>query len=180
MFCLSPSCANLGNSAPRDARYVVSRPASLPVDDQRLQHYNQMRNMQSNMSAPGVLAATNRTGVRTLSSGNSTCIMGGINRGIPMARPGFQGVASPSMLNSGSMLSSGMVALSNTLNIHSGVRSNQVNSMMRPRDGSLMTQVSQLLDFDCFLLLLLFGPLVKWAYENSSSLVQFKGFLVPR
>ncbi|PHU07562.1 hypothetical protein BC332_24051 [Capsicum chinense] len=137
-----PSSSPL-NASVRDARYVVSRPASLPVDDQRLQHYNQMRNMQSNMSAPGVLAATNRAGVRTLSSGNSTCIMGGINRGIPMARPGFQGVASPSMLNSGSMLSSGMVALSNTLNIHSGVRSNQVNSMMRPRDGSLMTQPPQ-------------------------------------
>ncbi|XP_055813029.1 chromatin modification-related protein EAF1 B-like isoform X2 [Solanum dulcamara] len=114
------------NASVREARYVVPRSASLPVDEhQRLQQYNQMRNMQSNMSAPGVLATTDRGGVPTLSSGNSTGMMGGINRGIPMARPGFQGAASPSMLNSGSMLSPGMVALPNAVNMHSGVSSNQ-------------------------------------------------------
>ncbi|KAJ8534575.1 hypothetical protein K7X08_016303 [Anisodus acutangulus] len=132
------------NASVRDARYVVPRSASLPVDEhQRLQQYNQMRNMQSNMSAPGVLATTDRGGVRTLSSGNNTGMMGGINRGSPMARAGFQGVASPSMLNSGSMLSSGMVAMPNTLNMHSGVSSNQVNSTMRPRDGLHMMRPPQ-------------------------------------
>ncbi|CAN4093728.1 unnamed protein product [Withania somnifera] len=132
------------NASVRDARYVVPRPASLPVDEhQRLQQYNQIRNMQSNISSPGVLTTADRGGVRTLSSGNSTGMMGGINRGNPMARPGFQGVASPSMLNSGSMLSSGMVAMPNTVNMHSGVSPNQVNSMMRPRDSLHMMRLPQ-------------------------------------
>lgn len=174
----SLSCANLVNSIPREARYVVPRSASLPVDaHQRLQQYNQMRNMQSNMSAPGVLATTDRGGVHTLSSGNNMGMMGGINRGIPMARPGFQGVTSPSGLNSGSMLSPGMVAMPNTVNMHSEVSSNQVNSMMRPRDGFRMMRVSQLLGFGCFLF---FDPYMKLAYKKVSLLIQFKGFLVPR
>ncbi|KAJ8558250.1 hypothetical protein K7X08_005016 [Anisodus acutangulus] len=139
-----PSSSSPINASVRDARYVVPRSASLPVDKhQWLQQYNQMRNMQSNMTAPGVLATTDPGGVRTLSSGNSTGMMGGINRGIPIARPGFQGVASPSMLNSGSMLSSGMVAMPNTVNMHSGVSSNQANSMMRPRDGLHMMRPPQ-------------------------------------
>ncbi|XP_009621987.1 chromatin modification-related protein EAF1 B-like isoform X1 [Nicotiana tomentosiformis] len=132
------------NASVRDGRYVVPRSASLPVDEQqRFQQYNQMRNMQSNMAAPGVLAATDRGGARILSSGNSTGMMCGINRGIPMARPGFQGVASSSILNSGSMLSSGMGAMPNTVNMHSGVSSNQVNSMMRPHDGLHMIRPPQ-------------------------------------
>ncbi|XP_060180317.1 chromatin modification-related protein EAF1 B-like isoform X1 [Lycium barbarum] len=139
-----PSSSSPLNASVRDARYVVPRSASLPVDEnQRLQQYNQMRNMQPNMSAPGVPATTDRGGVRTLSGGNSAGMMGGINRGIPMARPGFQAVASPSMLNSGSMLSSGMVTMPNTVNTHSGVSSNQVNSMMRPRDGLHMMRLPQ-------------------------------------
>ncbi|XP_049408486.1 chromatin modification-related protein EAF1 B-like isoform X1 [Solanum stenotomum] len=138
-----PSSSSPLNASVREARYVP-RSASLPVDEhQRLQQYNQMRNMQSNMSAPGVLATTDRGGVHTLSSGNSTGMMGGVNRGIPMARPGFQGVASPSMLNSGSMVSPGMVALPNSVNMHSGVSSNQVNSVMRPRDGLGMMRPPQ-------------------------------------
>nr|XP_025888644.1 chromatin modification-related protein EAF1 B-like isoform X1 [Solanum lycopersicum]XP_025888645.1 chromatin modification-related protein EAF1 B-like isoform X1 [Solanum lycopersicum] len=138
-----PSSSSPLNASVREARYVP-RSASLPVDEhQRLQQYNQMRNMQSNMSAPGVLATTDRGGVHTLSSGNSTGMMGGVNRSIPMARPGFQGVASPPMLNSGSMLSPGMVALPNSVNMHSGVSSNQVNSVMRPRDGLRMMRPPQ-------------------------------------
>ncbi|MCD9643581.1 hypothetical protein HAX54_031183, partial [Datura stramonium] len=139
-----PSSSSPLNASVRDPRYVVPRSASLPVDEhQRLQQYNQMRNMQSNTSASGVLATADRGGVRTLSSGNSTGMMGGINRGIPMARPGFQGVASSSTLNSGSMLSSGMVAMPNPVNMHSGVSSNQVNSMMRSRDGLHMMRPPQ-------------------------------------
>lgn len=168
----------MGNSAPREARYVP-RSASLPVDEhQRLQQYNQMRNMQSNMSAPGVLATTDRGGVHTLSSGNSTGMMGGVNRSIPMARPGFQGVASPPMLNSGSMLSPGMVALPNSVNMHSGVSSNQVNSVMRPRDGLRMMRVSQFLTFDCFSLVALIWFIGEVGIQKVSLLIQFKGFLV--
>lgn len=137
----------MGNHTPGDGRYAVPRSASFPVDEhQRLQQFNQMLsvgNMQSNISAPGALAGSDSGGSRTHPSGNSMGTMSGLNRGSPMARPGFQGVASSSVLNSGSMLSSGMVAMPNTVNMHSGVSSNQGSPMLRPRDILHMIRVSQ-------------------------------------
>ncbi|XP_070034083.1 chromatin modification-related protein EAF1 B-like isoform X3 [Nicotiana tomentosiformis] len=144
----------LGNNFPSSSspvnasvRYAVPRSASFPVDEhQRLQQFNQMLsvgNMQSNISAPGALAGSDSGGARTHPSGNSMGTMSGLNRGSPMARPGFQGVASSSVLNSGSMLSSGMVAMPSTVNMHSGVSSNQGNPMLRPRDILHMIRPSQ-------------------------------------
>ncbi|KAJ8527188.1 hypothetical protein K7X08_029665 [Anisodus acutangulus] len=137
------------SSSPLNAsvRYAVPRSVSFPVDEQqRSQQYNQMLsggNMQSNISAPGALAGSDSGGARTHPSGNSMGSLTGFNRGMPMARPGFQGIASSSMLNSGSMLSSGMVAMPSTVNMHSGVSSNQGNSMAIPRDVLHMIRPSQ-------------------------------------
>lgn len=122
----------------RDVRYNVPR-SSLPVDDQqRMQQYNQMlsgRNIQqSSMSVPGALSGADR-GVRMLPGGNGMGMMCGMSRGMPISRPGFQGMASSPMLNSGSMLSSSMVGMPSPVNMHSGAGPGQVNSMLRPREA---------------------------------------------
>ncbi|CAI8612409.1 unnamed protein product [Vicia faba] len=143
-----PSGMSLGNnlSSPsgsmaasvRDSRYGVPRGVPLSVDEQqRLQQYNQMisgRNMQqSSMSVPGSHSGSDR-GVRMLSGANGMGMMGGISRSIAMARPGFQGMTSSSMLSSGGMLSSSMVGIPSPVNMHPGVSAGQGNSMLRPRD----------------------------------------------
>ncbi|KAJ8559375.1 hypothetical protein K7X08_003433 [Anisodus acutangulus] len=142
-----PSSSSPLNASVRDGRYAVPRSVSFPVDEQqRSQQYNQMLsggNMQSNISATGALAGSDSGGARTNPSGNSMGTLTVFNRGMPMARPGFQGIASSSMLNSGSILSSGMVAMPSTVNMHSGVSSNQGNSMARPRDVLHMIRPSQ-------------------------------------
>lgn len=126
------------NASVRDGRYNVPRTSSLPVDEQqRLQQYNQMLSgrsiQQSSMSVPGALSAADR-GVRMLPGGNGMGMMCGMNRSMPISRPGFQGMPSSSMLNSGTMHSSSMVGIPSPVNIHSGPGSGQVNSMLRPRD----------------------------------------------
>ncbi|MBA0846234.1 hypothetical protein Goarm_022697 [Gossypium armourianum] len=129
------------NSSVRDGRYGVPR-TSLPADEQhRMQQYNQMlsgRNVQqSNLSLPGAVSGSDRM-VRVL-SGNNLGMMCGINRSMPISRPGFQGMTSSAMLNSGSMLSSNLVGgMQNPVNMHSGPGSGQGNSMLRPRDTKHM------------------------------------------
>jgi hypothetical protein len=128
----------------RDGRYNVPRTSSLPVDEQqRLQQYNQMlsgRNIQqSSMSVPGTLSGADR-GVRMLPGANGMGMMCGMNRSMPISRPGFQGMASSSMLNSATMHS--MVGMASPVNMHSGPGSGQVNSMLRPRDTLHMMRVS--------------------------------------
>lgn len=129
----------------RDARYNVPR-SSLPVDEQqRMQQYNQMlsgRNIQqSSMPVPGALSGADR-GVRMLPGGNGMGMMCGMSRGMPISRPGFQGMASSPMLNSGSMISSSMVGMPSPVNMHSGAGPGQVNSMLRPREALHMIRVS--------------------------------------
>ncbi|KAK8688612.1 hypothetical protein V6N13_087366 [Hibiscus sabdariffa] len=123
------------NASVRDGRYGVPR-TSLPADEQhRMQQYNQMlsgRNFQqSNLSLPGAVSGSDRM-ARMLSGGNNLGMMCGINRSMPMSRPGFQGMTSSAMLNSGSMLSSNLVGMPSPVNMHPG--SGQGNSMLRPRD----------------------------------------------
>ncbi|KAL3517807.1 hypothetical protein ACH5RR_020396 [Cinchona calisaya] len=127
------------NTSVRDARYAVPRSASLSTEEQqRMQQYNQMfsgRNLsQSNLSSPGILPGNDR-GVRMLPGGNAVGTNAGINRGMPVVRPGFQGIASSPMVN-GSMISSGMVA------VHPRVGSAQGNST-RSRDALHMMRPSQ-------------------------------------
>ncbi|KAF4367501.1 hypothetical protein G4B88_003705, partial [Cannabis sativa] len=134
----SPSVAL--NSTVRDGRYSNSpRASSLPVEEQqRLQQYNNAiagRNIQqSSLPVPGALSGSDR-GVRMLSGGNAMGIMCGMNRSMPISRPGYQGMASPSLLNSGSMLSSSMSGMPSPVNMHSGASSGQGNSMVRPREA---------------------------------------------
>ncbi|KAI4354359.1 hypothetical protein L6164_003229 [Bauhinia variegata] len=137
----------LGNNLPspsgpvaasaRDNRYGVPRSLPLSVDEQqRMQQYNQMlsgRNMQQS-PVPGSLSGSDH-GVRMLPGGNGMGMMSGVNRNMAMSRPGFQGMASSSMLGSGSMLSSSMVGMPSPVNMHSGIGSGQGNSMLRPRDA---------------------------------------------
>ncbi|KAJ9176580.1 hypothetical protein P3X46_011879 [Hevea brasiliensis] len=125
------------NAPIRDGRYSVQR-TSLPVDEQqRLQHYNQMLSnrslQQSNLPVSGALSGADR--VRMLPGGNPVGMMSGMNRNMPLPRPGFQGMASSSMMNSSSMLSSGMVGMPSTGSMQSGSTSGQGNSMMRSREA---------------------------------------------
>ncbi|XP_062078466.1 chromatin modification-related protein EAF1 B-like [Humulus lupulus] len=125
------------NSTARDGRYSNSpRASSLPVEEQqRIQQYNNAlagRNIQqSSLPVPGALSGGDR-GVRMLSGGNAMGMMCGMNRSMPISRPGYQGMTSPSLLNSGSMLSSSMVGMPSPVNMHSGASSGQGNSMVRP------------------------------------------------
>ncbi|KAI3782887.1 hypothetical protein L2E82_12945 [Cichorium intybus] len=115
-----PSVSAPLNPAVREGRYGIPRAGSLSVDDQqKMQHYNQMlsaRNANQSSLPPGSHSVTDR-GVRMLPAGSGMGVMCGMNRGIKMARP--------SMMNSGSMLTSGTPTST----------SGQGNSMLRTRDA---------------------------------------------
>ncbi|KAH1129053.1 hypothetical protein J1N35_000431 [Gossypium stocksii] len=139
---LSSPSATLDASV-RDGRFGVPR-TSLPADEQhRVQQHNPVlsgRNVQqSNLTLPGAVSGSDR-GVRMLAGGNGVGMMCGINRNMPMSRPGFQGMVSSTMLNSGSMLSSNLVGRPSPGNMHSGPGSGQGNSTLRPRDTIHMMQ----------------------------------------
>ncbi|KAM5563088.1 hypothetical protein ABKV19_018000 [Rosa sericea] len=126
----------------RDGRYGGPRASALPVEEQqRMQHYNQMlsgRNIQQpSLSVPGALPGGTDRGVRMVPGANGMGMMCGMNRST-MSRPGFQGMASSSMLNTGSMLSSSMVGIPSPVNMHSGAGSGPGNLMLRPREGHMM------------------------------------------
>ncbi|CAA7398544.1 unnamed protein product [Spirodela intermedia] len=137
----SPSAPPIGT--PRDSsRYGAPRP-SLPVDDQQRmqQQYSQMlsgRNIQQpSMSGPSALTMGGDRGVRMLSGGNAMGMVCGVNNGMPISRPGFQGIGSPGMLNvvtSGTMLPVSGVGMSSPVNMHSNAVAGQGNSLLRPRD----------------------------------------------
>lgn len=127
---------------------MVPKSGSLSTDEQqRMQQYNQMipgRNIpQSNMSASGAIPGTDR-GVRILPGANGMGVMGGVNRNLPMARPGFQGI--PSSSNPGNMASPGMSPTS----MHPGVGAGPGSSMLRPRETLHMMRV-RLIGFYLFL-----------------------------
>ncbi|XP_022728005.1 chromatin modification-related protein EAF1 B-like isoform X2 [Durio zibethinus] len=133
------------NASVRDGRYGVPR-TSLPADEQhRMQQYNQMlsgRNIQqSNLNLRGAVSGAD-CGIRMLPGGNAMGMLCGMNRSMPMSRPGFQGMASSAKLNSGSMLSN-MVGIPSPVNMHSGPGSGQGNSMLRPRDTMQMMRPGQ-------------------------------------
>ncbi|CAH2052616.1 unnamed protein product [Thlaspi arvense] len=127
-----PTTPGLHSTSVRDGRFNVPR-GSLPLDEQhRLQQYNQMssgRNMQQpSLSSPGAVSGS---GHRMVPGGNAMGVSG-VNRGTPMSRPGFQGMSSPAMPSTGGMLSSGVVGIPNTGNIHPGGGASPGNSMLRP------------------------------------------------
>lgn len=123
----------------RDGRSVVPRPA-LADEQQRMQQYNHMmtnRNVsQPNLSPSGVVPGADRS-AHLLPGGNGMGLACGINRSMPMARPGFQAIASSSMVNSGI----------SSANVHSGVGTGQGNSMLRPREPMHMMRVCNNIPF---------------------------------
>ncbi|XP_028797156.1 chromatin modification-related protein EAF1 B isoform X2 [Neltuma alba] len=136
---LGNSLSSPSGSAAASARYGVPRTSPLSVEEQqRIQQYNQMlsrRNVQqSSMSVPGSLSGS-ECGVRMLSGGNSVGMIGGMNRSMALSRPGFQGMASSSMVSSGSMLASNMTGMPSPGNMHSGVGSGQGSSMLRSHEA---------------------------------------------
>ncbi|MFS7902303.1 putative transcription factor MYB-HB-like family [Helianthus anomalus] len=87
------SASNPLSPALREGRYGIPRARLSAVDDQhKIQHLNQMsaRNMQQSSGLPPMLPG-----------GTSMGVMSGMNRSMAMARPAFQGISSPSMLNPG-------------------------------------------------------------------------------
>lgn len=127
----------------------MSRPTSVPVDDQRMQQYSPMlsarSHQQSTMSAPGALPVGVDRGVRLLSGGNGIGMVCGMNRGMPMPRPNFQGMGPPGMLNmvsTGNMLPNSGHGMQNAVNVHPSVVSSSGNPMLRPRDALQMLRVS--------------------------------------
>lgn len=106
-----------------------------------MQQYNNLmipgRNLpQSNIASTGALPGADR-GIRILPGGNGMGMVSGVNRSMPMARPGLQGIASSSLVNAGSMVTPGLAPA----NMHSGVGSSQVRSMLRPREASHLMRV---------------------------------------
>ncbi|XP_040954692.1 chromatin modification-related protein EAF1 B isoform X4 [Gossypium hirsutum] len=87
---------------------------------------------QSNLSLAGSVSGSERG--RMLPAANGVGMMCGVNRSMPMSTPGFQGMASSAMLNSGSMLSSNMGGMPSPVNMPSGPGSGRANSMLRPHD----------------------------------------------
>ncbi|XXG74451.1 hypothetical protein AAC387_Pa07g3167 [Persea americana] len=138
----SPSAAI--NGPARDMqRYGMQRPSSLPVDEQqRMQHYSQMisnrSNQHSSAAVSGALSVGADRGVRMPPAANGMGMTCGINRGMPMPRPGFQGMGSPSMTSMvppGNMLPSNGVGMPSPANMHNGAVSGQGNPMLRPREA---------------------------------------------
>ncbi|KAL3620366.1 hypothetical protein CASFOL_035278 [Castilleja foliolosa] len=106
-----------------------------------MQQYNQMISNRSvpqpNASASGALPGTD-CGARMLPGGNGMGLASGVNRSMPMARLGFQIIASSPIVNSGSMVSPGMPSA----NMHSGVGPSQGRSVLRPREPLQMMRES--------------------------------------
>ncbi|XP_031405260.1 chromatin modification-related protein EAF1 B-like [Punica granatum] len=136
------------NAPTRDGRYNAPKTSSSPGDEQhRMQPYNQMLSNrtipQSNLSIPGAVPGSDR-GVRVLPGGNGL----GVNRTtVPMARPGFPGMASSPMLSSSAMLSSPMVGSQSTVNMHAGSGPTQGRArevMHMARGGHNMEQQRQM------------------------------------
>ncbi|CAI0426598.1 unnamed protein product [Linum tenue] len=122
----SPSPSGSLPASARDGRFSAPRTSLHAHEHPRMQHYNQMlsgRNVQqSNLSVSGPLPG-----------GNGMGMMPGLNRNMPLSRPGFQGSPSP-VSNSSNMLSSSAGGLPGGVNMHSGTGSGQANSLMRPRE----------------------------------------------
>ncbi|CAN0897912.1 Chromatin modification-related protein EAF1 A [Linum grandiflorum] len=137
----------LGNNSPspsgplppsaRDGRFNSPRTSMRANEHPRMQHYNQLlpgRNMQqqSNQSVSGPLPG-----------GNSMGMMHGLSRGMPLPRPGFQGMTSP-VPNSSNMLSSSVAGMPGGVNMQSGTGPGQPNSLMRPREQHMVRPYHQM------------------------------------
>nr|XP_043609211.1 chromatin modification-related protein EAF1 B-like isoform X2 [Erigeron canadensis] len=120
----------------REGRYGIPR-GSLSVDEQhRMQQFNQMsaRNMQQTSLPPGSNSGTDR-GVRMLPGGAGMGVIGGVNRGMAIARPGYPGISTP-------MLNPGMTSAIGPGQGNS-VRPRETMRMMRPNQNMAPDQLPQ-------------------------------------
>ncbi|CAL1412008.1 unnamed protein product [Linum trigynum] len=122
----SPSPSGSLPASSRDGRFSAPRTSLRAHEHPRTQHFNQMlpgRSLQqSNLSVSGPLPG-----------GNGMGMMPGLNRNMPLSRPGFQGTPPP-VSNSSSMLSSSVSGIPGGVNMQSGTGSGQSNSLTRPRE----------------------------------------------
>ncbi|KAL5219751.1 hypothetical protein ABZP36_024464 [Zizania latifolia] len=145
----SPSTPN----APRDAqRYGMPRPTPFQGDEQQRIQYNQMLNSRSlqqpGVSVSGALPAGVDRGVRMMPGAHGMGMMTatGLNRGTPVARPGFTRLGSSGMLNMvspGNMLPNNGQGMQSTVNVHPGNIPGHGNTMLRPRDPMQMLRPGQ-------------------------------------
>ncbi|KAI7748261.1 hypothetical protein M8C21_000375 [Ambrosia artemisiifolia] len=137
--CNLPSASAPHNRSVRDGRYGIPRTGPLSVDDQqRMNQYNRMlsaRNSQQSSLSPGSHSVTDR-GVRALPAGSGMGAMSGVSRNMKMARPGFPGIHSQSMVTSGS-------ATASPSSMHSGPGPGPGNLMLRPRDPMHLIRANQ-------------------------------------
>ncbi|KAL0390252.1 UNVERIFIED_CONTAM: Chromatin modification-related protein EAF1 B [Sesamum calycinum] len=128
-FSSSPGALS---SSVRDGRYGVPRSASFSADEhQRMQQYNQMissRSMTQPNISNGAPPGADRS-VRVITGGSGMGLASAVNRSMPMARPGYQGIAPSS-----SVVSPGI----SSANMHSGMGSGQGSSVLRPREAMHM------------------------------------------
>ncbi|XP_072959370.1 chromatin modification-related protein EAF1 B-like isoform X2 [Typha angustifolia] len=148
-----PSSSAPLSASTRDAqRYGVPRATSLQVDEQQRMQYNQIlsgRNLQSSLSVPGPLTVGVDRGARMLPGGNGMGMMCGVSRGMPLPRPGFQGLNHPGMLNmvpTANMLSTNGHGIQNTVNVQQGAVSGPGSSILRPREPLPMMRPGQNID----------------------------------
>ncbi|KAG9157727.1 hypothetical protein Leryth_017825, partial [Lithospermum erythrorhizon] len=142
----SPSSEFLSSSL-RDGRCAVSQSASLSAEEQNkmlmYKHMLPARNIQQQTpSGLGNIHEIDR-GMQ-VPSGRGTGMMSGGNKSSRLvARHGLQSMV-PSMLNSGSMLSSGMVSVQSPVhNMHSRAGVGHRNSVARPRNALHVMQLSR-------------------------------------
>ncbi|KAL0418015.1 UNVERIFIED_CONTAM: Chromatin modification-related protein EAF1 B [Sesamum radiatum] len=85
-------------------------------------------------SSPGALSSSVRRdrSVRVITGGSGMGLASAVNRSMPMARPGYQGIAPSS-----SVVSPGI----SSANMHSGMGSGQGSSVLRPREAMHMIRV---------------------------------------
>ncbi|KAI4304569.1 hypothetical protein MLD38_040059 [Melastoma candidum] len=126
------------NAPSRDGRYNIQRPSAPPSDEQHRsqQHGHALSNrnsQHSKLSVSGPVSGNDR-GIHAFPNGNNIGIPTATSRSMPSSRPAFQGLGGTPAMNPSSMLSSGLVGVSSSGNLHIGSNPSQATPFMRPRD----------------------------------------------
>lgn len=117
----------------RDARSYFPRTLSMPVEQNKMLHYNQLTSpmniQQPNLSVSGSLSVTD-CDVRMKPDGNGVVVNSGMNGSTPMSQSEIHGMTSSSVLNTNSM-----VGMPSPVNMHPRPDSAQGNSILKPREA---------------------------------------------
>ncbi|KAI4340310.1 hypothetical protein MLD38_025160 [Melastoma candidum] len=123
------------NAPSRDGRYNVQRQSAPPSDEQHRgqQHDHALSSRNSQHSKLSV--SGNDRGVRAFPNSNNIGIPTATKRSMmPSPKPAFQGPAGTPAMNPSSMLSSGLVGVPGSGNLHMGSNPSQATPFMRPRE----------------------------------------------